>query len=106
MFAEAAVGCSSGALFLGGRSQERLKCLGTLRASASAIKDGWAWPLLVPDWPKSVVLCGDAVQLSAPGSGEPAGTISGLQVLPGKAWVLAVCLAQLSDEQKTFWKLP
>lgn len=55
---------------------------------------------------KSVVLCGDAAQLSAPGSGEPAGTISGLQVLPGKAWVLAVCLAQLSDEQKTFWKLP
>lgn len=106
MFAEAAVGCSSGALFLGGRSQKRLKCLGTLRASASAIKDGWAWPLLVPDQPIKV---SGAVWRCCPAVCPRLLGASGYQLWaagPGKAWVVAVCLAQLSDEQKTFWKLP
>lgn len=68
MFAEAAVGCSSGTYFLCGRSLERFKYLGkpTLKASASAIKDGWAWPLLSPTGQSNRRCCAaDAAQQPA-----------------------------------------
>lgn len=108
MFAEAAVGCSSGTHFLCGRSLERLKHLGKPRLSRLRplpSKTGGRVPRCSPPANQIRGAVGRMLPSSLPGgSSEPAGTSSVLGV-QGKAWGLAAHLVQLSDELKTFWKL-